>query len=67
MRHYVAAIDGIPGIMPGTVTVPPPPVELEEDNETVSSVQTYNKVGVRAGVVIPKYKRRMMLCNRTDK
>ncbi len=36
MKNFnVPAIDGIPGIMPGTIKVPPPPEVVEEEIESV--------------------------------
>ena len=46
MKHFnVPALDGIPGIMPGTITVPPPP-EFE-DEEPKSVPQSMEQFQVR--------------------
>ena len=65
MKNYVAAIDGIPGIMPGTVKVPPPP-EFVGDDENLTP-QSYDKgINVSKGMVIPRHKRRMMQCDKKE-
>ena len=62
MTHYVAAIDGIPGIIPGTVQVPPPPQEIEESISTPRSNESkYHPKEVQTK---PKHKIRMMPCNK---
>jgi len=66
MKHFnVPAIDGIPGIMPGTVKVPPPPEFEEEEFPTTEFHE--NKTHLSKGANIPKHKRRMMPCDKKDK
>jgi len=60
----VAAIDGVPGIMPGIVTLPVPEFEDEEPVQAPQSEEIYHS---RRGKDIPKHKRRMMPCNKKDK
>ena len=67
MKHFnVPALDGIPGIMPGTITVPPPP---EFDEEEIESAQPQDRKNhhPRNGKDIPRHKRRMMPCDRVEK
>ena len=66
MRNYNPAMDGIPGIMPGTVTVPPPPEFEEEEIETVKP-QYRKSLHPRNLNNIPKHQRRMMPCNKVEK
>ena len=38
-RSYVSAIDGIPGVMPGTKSLlPPPPFEPEEKQKILGDI-----------------------------
>jgi hypothetical protein len=66
MGNYSSAIDGIPGIMPGTVKVPPPP---EFGDKEVESTQPRNTQNLHPRDLnnIPRHKRRMMPCNKKDK
>ena len=68
MKHLrnVPALDGIPGIMPGTITVPPPP---EFEDEEIDSSQPLDRKNhyPRGSNNIPKHKRRMMPCNKVEK
>lgn len=73
MKHFnVPAIDGIPGIMPGTVKVPPPPEEFddEEQSPAPSVDETYAqkmaKISKRQRHNSAGHKRRMMPCDRKD-
>ena len=59
----VPAIDGIPGIMPGFVKVPPPP-KFEDEKINFAQLQNPKNHYQRNGKNIPKYKRRLMSCNR---
>lgn len=53
MKHFnVPAIDGIPGIMPGTVKVPPPPEEF--DDEEQSLVPSVDETYAQKMAKIPK-------------
>ena len=63
MKHYVAAMDGIPGIMPGTLQVPPPPQEIEEPKPAPRSKKS--KYRAREEKNKPRHKiLRMMPCNK---
>jgi len=62
MKHYVAAIDGIPGILPGTVQVPPPPQEIEDPQPAPRSKEP--KYCAREVRTKPRHKIRMMPCDR---
>jgi hypothetical protein len=64
MKRNVAAIDGVPGIMPGIVTVPFPEFEDEEPKSIPQSMETNH---TRRGNDIPRHKRRMMPCNKKNK
>jgi len=67
MKHFnVPALDGIPGIMPGTITVPPPP-EFDEEEIESSNPQDRKNHHPRNGKNIPRHKRRMMPCDRVEK
>ena len=61
----VPPFDGIPGVMPGIISVPPPP-EFEDENYKFAHLQgkNYHSRGLNN---IPKHKRRMMSCNKNDK
>jgi len=65
-RFNVPAIDGIPGIMPGTIKVPPPPEFAEEEIESAQPQDRKNH-HPRNLNKIPKHKRRMMPCDKKDK
>ena len=70
MKYFnVPSIDGIPGIMPGTVKVPPPvEVEVENDEEgsqRIPQCDTPKMGNTRKTGRIPKH-RRMMPCDRKD-
>lgn len=69
MENYSSAIDGIPGIMPGIVTLPTPPEFVEESKSPkISSDLDYKqKTNVRKSVIIPQPKRKMMPCNKLKK
>jgi len=69
MKHFnVPAIDGIPGIMPGTIKVPPP---LEFDDEEYAPAPSIDETYAQKMVKIPRcrrqnstgHKRRMMPCD----
>lgn len=62
MKHYVAAMDGIPGIMPGTLQVPPPPIEIADPQPAPHCKK--NKYRARETGGKPRHKNRMMPCNR---
>ena len=64
-RFNVPSIDGIPGIMPGTVQLPPPP-EFE-DEEPHSGPQIGEVSYAQRVANIPRHKRRMMPCNKKNK
>ena len=67
MKHFnVPALDGIPGIMPGTITVPPPPEFAEEEIESAHPRDRKNH-NPRKLNNIPKQKRRMMPCDKVEK
>ena len=67
MKHFnVPALDGIPGIMPGTITVPPPP-EFEDEEPTSAPKCEETSKATRRGAGIPRHKRRMMPCNKKEK
>ena len=66
-RVYAPSIDGIPGIMPGTVSlVPPPPQEIEEPQVTPHCRKTKKHDNAREAGSKPKYKNRMMPCNKKE-
>lgn len=68
MNHFnVPAIDGIPGIMPGTVKVPPPPEFIDEEEESQTPEFREKKTHFSKGSNVPKHKRRMMPCNKVEK
>ena len=62
----VAALDGIPGIVPGIVTVPLPP-ELTEEVGFIYPPQSMRKNYSSGLNNPPKYIRRMMPCDRVEK
>jgi hypothetical protein len=67
MKHFnVPALDGIPGIMPGTITVPPPP-EFEEEEIESTLPQDRKDLHPRNLNNIPRHKRRMMPCDKVEK
>ena len=68
MKHFinVPAIDGIPGIMPGTIQVPPPP-EFEDEEIEGSQPQDRKNHHPRNLGNLPKHKRRMMPCDKVEK
>jgi len=67
MKYFnVPAIDGIPGIMPGTVKVPPPPEFIEEEASPTPEFHE-KKTHFSKGANVPKHKRRMMPCDRVEK
>lgn len=68
MRHFknVPALDGIPGIMPGTITVPLPP-EFEDEEINSPLPQDRKNHHPRNLKDLPKHKRRMMPCNKVEK
>ena len=68
----VAALDGIPGIMPGIVTVPLPLELVEEDVGSVYPPQSTGKnypsnLNNPLTNNSPKHIRRMMPCDRVEK
>ncbi len=67
MKINVPAIDGIPGIMPGTIKVPPPPDYDGEEVEDLNPQYQEKKNHFCRGANIPKHKRRMMPCDRMEK
>ncbi len=66
MGSYSSAIDGIPGIIPGTVKVPPPP---EFESEEVESTQPMSIKNLHPRKLndLPRHQRRMMPCNKENK
>jgi hypothetical protein len=68
MKHFfnVPALDGIPGIMPGTIMLPPPPEFGEEEFET-EQPQSCKSHHPRNLHNIPKHQRRMMPCDKVEK
>ena len=64
MKRNVAAIDGVPGIMPGIITIPVPEFEDEEPKSVPQSMGNNN---TRRGKDIPRHKRRMMPCDNKKK
>lgn len=62
-KTHVAAIDGIPSIMPGTGSLlPPNPLEFDEDEPNFPPCG--EGYGVSKGQTTTKHQRRMMPCNR---
>jgi len=64
MKHFVSAIDGIPGIMPGTVKVPPPPEFIEEEESSPNHELHKKKTHFSKGANVPKHKRHMLPYNK---
>lgn len=62
----VPALDGIPGIMPGTVQAPPPPKFYEDEIESAKP-QNHEIHHLRNLDNIPRHHRRMMPCNRVER
>ena len=62
MKNYTPAIDGIPGIMPGTVQLPPPPIEIEEPQPAPHCKKDMYRAGESCSK--PQHKIRMMPCNK---
>jgi len=60
--QYSSAMDGIPGIMPGTVQVPPPPIEIEERQPAPHCKK--DRYRARETSDKPRHKIRMMPCNK---
>ncbi len=63
-RFNVPAYDGIPGIMPGIMTIIVPEFEDEEPTSVPQSTKFQHPRNVNN---VPKHKRRMMPCNKVEK
>ncbi len=61
MKTYVAAFDGVPGVMPGIPTLSDVYFENEEPRSAPKCEENYR---VQRTANIPRHKRRMMPCNK---
>lgn len=61
MKTYVAAFDGVPGVMPGILTLSDVYFENEEPRSAPKCEENYR---VQRTANIPQHKRRMMPCNK---
>ena len=68
MKHFknVPALDGIPGIMPGIVTIQFSPEFAEEEIESTNP-QDRKNYHPRNLNNIPRHQRRMMPCDKMEK
>ena len=66
MKYYVPAFDGVPGVMPGIMTLRFLPDFAEEEIESAQP-QDRKKYHPRNLNNIPRHKRRMMPCDRVEK